>query len=763
MKYLVLTILACFWAATIRAQPVAVTSGEHDGFTRLVLEMDPALDWVLEDRTGIARFIVRGRPVEFDLSTAFDRIARTRLDRLVQNRSENGSELKLQLACPCNVKAFPYLDRYIVLDIRDPDIPRPPLAVDVPSRPAPISPPLPIERHSSLSPKAPAPFQSPERPTEIPESGPENRDSFPPVPSVDIAGEFTDIVDEARTQLLEQLTMASETGMVDLTGSADLEVQTETQTEPAQNVKGIAPAPPAPENTIQFSVSSIYDRDRRISAISENQGMQDCPDKTRLDIASWGGNASFADTLARLRGDLVLEFDRTDPEVAARIVRLYIRYGFGREALAYLADYAEVIPDAALLAEAANIVEGREIPPDGILSRAVGCSGLAGLWAVVGTQDTSRITGDSATSIVAALAELPADLRSIFGPRLYSVLVSAGLPELALRSSEVLERAPGMDDPFQRLIRAGLARDRGDLEGAGKIYRDLISGRSPAAPRALIGLARMRLENNIAADKSFISDLGLAADELRDTPEGRDLRELEVLWIARLEGPMRALTRLSKTTGTDDPERFFARNVSAKVFSITLSDPAYLAENLSAVIRYGRMLGEPAENPDIFLQLSEAALNAGLPNIPIETLPPLADAGHEQASVLLASAYLQAFDPASALQALNETEGASAAALRVQALIALDYFEAALSEIENAPGAETFVVDPRWYGGDWIQAAQKNPAAARILGAYISESKADVSEADIGEISGPASLKWSRTVLEEGRALEKELSKILSD
>jgi len=761
MKYLVLTTLVCFWAVTTYAQPIAVTSGEHDGFTRLVLEMDPALDWVLEDRTGIARFMVRDRPVEFDLSAAFDRIARNRLDRLVQSRTENGSELKLQLACPCNVKAFSYLDRYIVLDIRDPDIPHPPPAVT--PRPAQILPPLPVERHFSLAPKASAPFQAPAQPAEIPDSALETGDSLPSAPPMDTAGEFTDTVDEARMQLLEQLTMASETGVVDLAGPASPETQTDTQTEPVQNVKGIAPRPPIPENTAQFSVSSIYDRDRRISDIPENQGMQDCPNETRLDIASWGGNASFADTLAHLRGNLVLEFDRTDPEVATRIVRLYIRYGFGREALAYLADYASVIPDAALLAEAASIVEGRELPRDGILPRAVGCSGLAGLWAVVGTQDASRITRDSAASIVAALAELPADLRSIFGPRLYPVLVSAGLPELALRSSEVLERAPGMDDPFQRLIRANLARDRGDQKGAEKIYRELISGRSPAAPRALIELARMRLENDIVADKTFISDLGLAADELRDTPEGRDLRELEILWIAKLAGPMRALTRLSKTTGTDDPERLFVRDVSTKVFSITLSDPAYLADNLSAAIRYGRMLGEPAENPDIFLRLSEAALNAGLPNIPVEILLPLVDAGNGQASVLLARAYLQAFDPASALQVLNGTEGASAAALRVQAFLALDSFEAALSEIENIPGAEAFRVDPRWYGGDWILAAREDPAAARILDVYISGAVADIPATDFGEIPRPVSLQWSRAVLEEGRTLEKTLSKILSD
>ena len=82
-------VLALFlWLAGVVdaiAEPVVLRSGEHDGFSRLVLPIGEATAWSLK-QSGRRATLTLNRPrIEFDTSRVFDRIPRKRLVALGQD------------------------------------------------------------------------------------------------------------------------------------------------------------------------------------------------------------------------------------------------------------------------------------------------------------------------------------------------------------------------------------------------------------------------------------------------------------------------------------------------------------------------------------------------------------------------------------------------------------------------------------------------------------------------------------------------------
>ncbi|MEC3861837.1 hypothetical protein VK792_11120 [Mesobacterium sp. TK19101] len=110
-----LAVWVC-WALSATAATIPVRSGEHDDFTRLVLELPVAMGWAL-DGSGEALTLRLDQPGHgFDLSTVFDRIPRDRLTGVEQTAP---SQLSLTLACPCTAEPFLFRDRFLVIDLKD--------------------------------------------------------------------------------------------------------------------------------------------------------------------------------------------------------------------------------------------------------------------------------------------------------------------------------------------------------------------------------------------------------------------------------------------------------------------------------------------------------------------------------------------------------------------------------------------------------------------------------------------------------------------
>lgn len=94
----------------------AVRTGEHPGFTRLVVE-DPSIrSWQLGRSAEGYRLRLTPTARAFALSRAFRAITRKRLASLAM--AGNG-DLDVGLGCACHIEAFEIRPGVIVLDIRD--------------------------------------------------------------------------------------------------------------------------------------------------------------------------------------------------------------------------------------------------------------------------------------------------------------------------------------------------------------------------------------------------------------------------------------------------------------------------------------------------------------------------------------------------------------------------------------------------------------------------------------------------------------------
>ena len=108
----VLATLICSTPQPTRAQSIAVQSGEHKDFSRLVVSVD-------DNNWSIAR---NGRTViltyqdfyeGFDTSRVFEFIPRTR----VKSVATSPGSLTIDLECDCAVAAFLEQNAYVVIDI----------------------------------------------------------------------------------------------------------------------------------------------------------------------------------------------------------------------------------------------------------------------------------------------------------------------------------------------------------------------------------------------------------------------------------------------------------------------------------------------------------------------------------------------------------------------------------------------------------------------------------------------------------------------
>lgn len=72
-------VLWVLLAGHLAAAPVLVKTGEHDGFTRLVMEFQAPVDWQMGRSADGYELRVVGQPVNYDLSEAFRLIGKSRL------------------------------------------------------------------------------------------------------------------------------------------------------------------------------------------------------------------------------------------------------------------------------------------------------------------------------------------------------------------------------------------------------------------------------------------------------------------------------------------------------------------------------------------------------------------------------------------------------------------------------------------------------------------------------------------------------------
>jgi len=745
-------------------EPVAVVSGEHEGYTRLVLSISPDREWELFVDQNSASLVFTSQKLEFDDSKVFARIAKTRLVSTFSEQSETAAKYTMNIGCDCEVNAFAYLEKYIVVDIVD----RPETTINTPParnftpKSRAISKPdgndRPPEIVSWIRPRAPYYVSSPDRvnfplqmdgsglaQTQKPDAPPRvsRTDRVREVPSATIQTdrELQEAVDVARNSLLQQLTLAADQGLLDLNRPSPEIVQEVAQEEfPAIFEEE--------EDETQILIQTVLVRDALAARGGRNLQNDRCPSPEDLDIASWGSGDDFFDELSSARQGLLGEFDEPDFAEVERLIRTYLRYGFGAEARSYLLESRQNIAQYSLLLDIAAIVDGQTVQDGGPLSQAIECGGAASLWALVGVYPAVDAGIDDKPSIVDAFAKLPPDIRRLVGPRLAAAFLDRGFEVIARRVVDILERAP-------------LMQAEGSAPEAAQAFTALANDNSLVATDALIALATLQLTQNQRPPQNLLMDLGTGAKIWRGTQKGGELRRLEALWMAKQGREAEAIDLLVAEIERDSSNADLLRKTAEEILSALSVSEDQSYGYAEVVDTYIGFISENEDAGKLRLEIAAKLLLVGLPDFAIEILRPMLQRNELDAILIGAAANIQAYRPDTAVVLLNGVAGDAARKLRVQAYLGMGDFERALAQLNQFSVRQAAIVRPYWFNGDWEKVVKTNSFAAEIRAQYFPLGGGSSSGTDKLSLNGAIALTALQKLLIDSQARRTDMENVL--
>ena len=691
------------------AGPVPVRSGEHDGFTRLVLDLPQPAGWTIARDGREAKVILSGPHRSFDTSDAFRRLTTTRLIGIEPLGQENG--LALSLGCDCSLSAYRVGAAMLVVDIAGTvDTPEPPKAAGrtgpvardrhppgiflLPDNPLPpgFGPAMaPREHHSPFATTA----EPPEHPAEHPPG------NTPPETDRAI------LVNEAERRLAEQLGRAVAQGLVTprATGlpepdRADPAAESHAKPEEPATHPATATAEPPATPGINLRAETSADRDflALLDSMKTTRGGARCLPDRELDIAAWGSERSFGEQVGPLRARLTREFDRPSADAERALARLYIHFGFGAEALQLLRNTAMPETDRALLTQLGEIMESGQARGHGPLTGLHDCDGAAALWATLADDPIPPGQVPDGKAILRTLSALPPHLRRHVGPVLSARLLAHGNRDLAAQVLRIVERGDNGPNPATALARAEMDLSRGKHAEASEALSSVVEANTYLSAEALIRLVDTRLASGTPVDHQLAELAGAYAQEYRKQPIGADLGRVYIIALAESGAYDQAFAELATFSSSATAEN--QRLVRSRVM-------AALARDGGEMPFLKHALAPPASGQaDIERQAANAVAERLLTlGFPVEAdsylrQPSEAPVAEHTRRLLRARAALAQLEPRRAEADLLGLRDEEADRLRARARSMDGDHETAariLARLEDRPGTER----EAWLAADW--------------------------------------------------------------
>lgn len=510
-------------AGAASAQTVVIRSGEHGTFTRIALDMPYRADWRVEPHPDGAKIIFSDAELEFDTTRVFDRIGRNRLRGLKATRGQ----LHLDFACSCGVQAFRHADRMLVLDI----------AESFPSsdRMKAHSPALAVGWKSSTGIK-PLSTATTHLSRTLRSSLPQPDDAEVTATQSITPHDVTFDLTETRDQLLRELGRASTQGLLTPKRkslsepvSKPVEKTSATEGDSPRNEVSLAAREPRNADSVRLNMRAQSSIDSATTSIRHGTPPYDpqgrCVPKDWLDVPSWAGTGAFHQQVGDLNRQLLREFDHPDKEIALKLARLYLYFGFGSEARHILDMRPERSEQDDILREMALIMDRGHAPDTARLATMAGCGEPAVLWALLAKPTMPLETIFDHKALLRAFAGLPASLRDIFGPELARRLIEARHSRTGRDILRMTERTGATEQSDLALARADLAKAGDDHDTAQTELGAAIANNSLNAPEALGQLIEGLLSRGapVPLDKAELA--GAYAYENRGTELGRRMTE----------------------------------------------------------------------------------------------------------------------------------------------------------------------------------------------------------------------------------------------
>lgn len=689
MKWLLVALLFCLAPVAVAA-PVTVTSGEHEGFTRLVFDYGTPVDWRFGRTDDGYELALRGTSPAYDLRGVFRLIGRSRLAAIWAD--PGSGNLRIGIACACHAIPFEFRPGIVVVDLRDGP---PPAGSSFETALDGGSP----ERLAARDHPRPRPRPA-ERPAgydwlDLARNEPAPRAPVLPVPA-------DPGLEPLRDLLLQQMGRGAAQGVVRM------------ERPPA------GPGQPLPDfASAQVRIgggppSALEPADALYGDLGAEGAACIAPD--RLEFSAWADDRPVHEQWAEAMAGLSTEFDRTDPAALTRAARFLLALGFGAEARQLLRAFPEDLPDRALWEALARILDDE---PGGttVLAGQTACDGPVAMWSFLAEDKVTPGGFRRADAILLAFSALPLRLRVLLGPRLAERFIAAGDAESARAIRDAILRADPRTEGTTALIDAEISHETGDPAAAEAMLQSVFDAGGPESIDALMRLVVLRAGRGLPVDPALVPLLEAAVQERHGTTAEPQAQAALVLARAASGDPAGALAGLPSAPETAPAVWALLAGLGSdrQVLELAVPQVAETAAPETRAILARRLLD---------LGMQDAALAWG-------------GAGPTGDVLLDARLDLARNDPRSALRGLAGDRDAAALPLRIAATAALGD-HASEARLLDESGDQTGAARALARGALWPELAAAPDSTWQAVARDLSAPAGEVSDA--GDLARAAAL-----------------------
>ena len=668
-------VLWLLLAGQLAAAPVLVKTGEHDGFTRLVMEFPTSVEWQMGRSADGYELRVTGQPANYDLSEAFKLIGKSRLAAIWVDTQTAG--LRIGIACGCHAMPFEFRPGIVVIDLRDGPPPNG-SSFEQPLDPASPSNKAVAEGGYDWQKQALAELRG-EGVANVP------KDTLASLPSSDPA------LQSLRESLLHQLSRGASQGIV--------------------NLGHPTPAQPLPSQEF----ASVRVGLGELPGVSVTNGLSDhaelaadgqtCIAADQLDFASWGDERPVHQQMAEAMAGLVGEFDRPNPKALRQAIQFHLFIGFGIEARQLMRAFPVSDSEAAVWASLARLVDGEPDPSSAFIGQAA-CDTPAALWALLADPALQAGAAINADAAYLAFSALPIALRRHLGPALADRFLAVDDRASAAKVRDAILRAPGPAGPQVDLMQAQLDMTNADPAAAESRLNGLVADPGPETPAALVGLVAARVAQDLPVTPDLVTALEAVLRERAGTKDEAETRHALLL--------ARAASGDFDTAFASLPDAPDAEPQLWRLLSKLGQDDAILRHAVLA-----KDARQPQVPSDIAANLAQRLLGLGLAESALRWLPDAAVAD----PLILAQIHLQRQDGRSALAVLTGLDTPEALTLRAQAMQRLGD-EAAAARLYAKAGDSTAELNAVQRAQDWADLGQRGAEPWKSAAGALAAPKA---------------------------------------
>lgn len=712
MRYL---LLVCFtiWAGLAEAGVIDIRSGEHDGFTRLVFTLpDAKTGWELKGDGTEYTLIFETESPEYVDSTVFDRIPRTRLAAL--NAERGNPQVVLQLACSCDVEAFAFGGRSVVVDIRT-------VKKDVP--------PLDTMQGANAAPTVLR--LSPSEQTSV------RRKWADPDHFFDEAARKKNQKD----QLVRAVARAASQGLVAPNVTLSDENTTKTNREPAE----VKPAPSISVRSENLRTETTYDQ--AFKPVETALSRESCIVDEFVDVASWGSEEGEQELISTNRAALFDEIGSVDEVAVEAYARRLLYQTFGAEARQVLA-LVPASDSVDILFALADIMDSAKSPAANLFSDSLECEGKSVLWAFLADRVIPSETQKKA--ILRYFSALPGHLRRHLGPRVAERFLALGDEATADVVSTMIERVSTPDDPQPKFLQARIQSEGGQTTQAEAVLSDMVQTGERITPEALINLVKLYAERDFVPSADMVALLETFALEHRRGALGSELRQAFAIASA-LAGEFSQAFNVTRQVKELDGE------VKATKLRSRLVDRLLKDEDKATILQIavGRGLGvNEVLDRWSSLRLADRLISMGFTTQAEQRLETVPFQMTEQERLLRARLALKNARPHLAEMELLGVESKEASRLRAKAREIAGAHEKAAVAYEDL-GLQSERLEQVWLAGNWTQVKEVGTPPQKAFAEYMTQPDRSLQKEE-----GP--LAKNRAELEQSARLRGNIEDILA-